>query len=227
MARRSWSARKRCLRNQECGSWFQPYHTRSIMVRMLMADDGRHLLRSVILLRGLAWKIGDPDHPAEAGLGAELPRRHHVVGAVERTGHDLDAVAVGAAKAQRRAAGGAKAALGDGGRAEERRLPLGPGKVRLVHVGKGSERRPAGLLAHPAVADRDPVRSRHDSKAHRATLAAAGENWFAWFGHACSIQRRKRITTGKDEAGDAGCTQRRLGIGGAACQIDKSRAGGL
>lgn len=83
------------------------------MIRMLMADDGRHLLRSVILLRGLARQIGDADHPAEAGLGAELPRRDDAVGVIEGAGHDLDPVAVDAAKAQRRAAGGAKAAFGD------------------------------------------------------------------------------------------------------------------
>ena len=52
------------------------------MVRMLVAGDGRHLLRPVILHRGLARQIGDADHPAEAGFGAELPCRDHVVRAV-------------------------------------------------------------------------------------------------------------------------------------------------
>src|SRR6478609_8194217 len=102
---------------------------RSIMIRMLMADDGRHLLRSVILLRGLARQVGDADHPAEAGFGSVLPRRHQAVGAVEGAGHDLDPVAVDAAETQRRAAGGAKTAIGDRRGAEERRFALGPGEI--------------------------------------------------------------------------------------------------
>src|SRR6476620_3393331 len=115
----------------------------SIMIRMLMADDRRHLLRPVILLRGLARQVGDSADPTEPGFSSVLPRWHHVVGAVARDGHDLDPLAVDAAKTQRRAAGGAIAALGDRGGAEERRLSLGPGKVRLVDVGEGGERRAA------------------------------------------------------------------------------------
>src|SRR6185437_6180355 len=95
------------------------YHARSdvvavsIMVRMLVADDGGHLLRPVILLRGLARKVRNADHPAEAGFGAELPGRDHPVGPVEGTGHDLDPGAVDAAEAQGRAAGRAEVAHGD------------------------------------------------------------------------------------------------------------------
>ncbi len=152
--------------------------------------DGRHLLRPVILLRGLAWQVGDADHPAEAGFGSVLPRRHQPVGTVEGAGHDLDPVAVDAAKTQRRAAGGAIAAIGDRGGAEERRLSLGPSEIRPVDVGEGGERRAARLLAHPAVADRDPVRGCRDRKADRAALAAAGENGFARVGHGCSIRRK-------------------------------------
>ena len=36
-----------------------------IMVRMLMADDARHPLRSVVFERGMARQIGDRHHPAE------------------------------------------------------------------------------------------------------------------------------------------------------------------
>src|SRR5437667_10120714 len=61
-----------------------------IMVGMLVAGNGPHLLRSVILQRGLAWQVGDADHPAEPGFGAKLPRRHQPVGAIESPGHDLD-----------------------------------------------------------------------------------------------------------------------------------------
>jgi len=75
------------------------------MVRVLVAGDGRHLLRPVILLRGLARQIGDADHPAEPGFGSILPRRHHSVGAIERPGHDLDPGAADPAEAQGRAAG--------------------------------------------------------------------------------------------------------------------------
>src|SRR3954453_11751082 len=149
-----------------------------IMVRMLMADDGRHLLRPVILLRGLARQVGDANHPAEAGFGPVLPGRHQLVGAVEGTCHDLDPVPVDAAETQRRAAGRAIAALGDGGGSEERGLPLGPGKIRPVDVGERGKGRTRRLLAHPAMADRNLVRRRRDRKADRAALAAAGENWF-------------------------------------------------
>src|SRR5512140_1760846 len=161
----------------------------SIMIRMLMADDGRHLLRPVILLRGLARQIRDAHHPAEAGFASILTRRHQAVGPVEGAGHDLDPVAVDAAEAERRAAGGAIAAIGDRRGAEERRLALGPGKFRPVDVGEGGERRAARLLAHPAMADRNLVGCCRDRKADRAALAAAGENGFADLGHACSIRK--------------------------------------
>src|SRR3954447_978369 len=87
---------------------------RSIMIRMLMADDGRHLFRSVILHRCLARQVGDADDPAEAGFRSILPGRHDAVGAVEGTGQDLDARAVDAAEAQRGAAGRAEIAHRDG-----------------------------------------------------------------------------------------------------------------
>src|SRR4029450_10372868 len=99
-----------------------------IMVRMLMAGDGRHLFRPVILLRGLARQVGDADHPAQPGFGSILPRRHHPGGAVERAGHDLDPRAADPPEAQWRAAVGAEIALGDGGGLEGGRLPAGPGE---------------------------------------------------------------------------------------------------
>src|SRR5258708_30989422 len=94
-----------------CDIWGAPP---SIMIRMLVADDAICLFRPVILQRGLARHVGDGDHPAEPGFGSKLPCRHHLVGVVERTGHDLDSWPADAAKAQRRAAGGAKIAFGDG-----------------------------------------------------------------------------------------------------------------
>jgi len=42
------------------------------MVRMLVADDAANLFRTVVLQRSLARQIGDADHPAEPGFGAEL-----------------------------------------------------------------------------------------------------------------------------------------------------------
>src|SRR5882757_9973492 len=78
----------------------------SIMVRMLVADDAAKLLRTVILQRGLARKVGNADHPAEPGFDAELPGGDDPVRPIERAGHDLDSGAVDAAEAQRRAAGG-------------------------------------------------------------------------------------------------------------------------
>ncbi len=39
----------------------------SIMVRMLVADDGGHLFRSVVLQRGLARQVDDGRDPAEPG----------------------------------------------------------------------------------------------------------------------------------------------------------------
>src|SRR3569623_2134573 len=60
----------------------------SIMVRMLMADDRRHLLRPVILLRGLALQVGDSHHPAEARFSSVLSGRHQPGGAVKGAGHD-------------------------------------------------------------------------------------------------------------------------------------------
>src|SRR5437588_5941575 len=94
-----------------CGSW-SPHP--SIMVRMLVADDGAELLGAVILQRGLARQIGDADHPAEARFGAILPRRHQPVGAIEGPRHDLDFWAADAAEAQGCAAVGAEIAHRDG-----------------------------------------------------------------------------------------------------------------
>src|SRR5581483_5694341 len=71
----------------------------SIMIRMLVADDGCHLLRAVILLRGLARHVGDAHDPAEPGFRAVLPCRDQPVRLVEGAGHDLDARAVDAAEA--------------------------------------------------------------------------------------------------------------------------------
>ena len=48
----------------------------SIMVRMLVADDGGHLFRPIILQRGLARQVDDGSDPAEPGLGSVLPDRH-------------------------------------------------------------------------------------------------------------------------------------------------------
>src|SRR4051794_34150086 len=90
----------------------------SIMVRVLMARNGRHLLRPVILLRGLARQVGDRHHPAETGFRAELPRRHDAVGPIERPCHDLDPRAVDAAEAERRAASCTEVTVGDRGRTE-------------------------------------------------------------------------------------------------------------
>src|SRR6476660_8052112 len=107
MARRRWSFLRgrsfqmRYSQSSVCGSFYRPdgfdventiavrgRHTivRLIMVRMLMADDAVNLVRSVVLQRGLARQIGDRDHPAEPGFGAELLDRNHPVRAVERTG---------------------------------------------------------------------------------------------------------------------------------------------
>src|SRR5215472_15377291 len=96
----------------------------SIVIRMLVAGDGGHLLRAVTLHRGLARQIRDAHHPAEPGFGAILPRRDHVVRSVERAGHDLDARTIDAAEAQGRAAGRAEIALGNRGGAEGGRLAL-------------------------------------------------------------------------------------------------------
>src|SRR5260370_55428 len=118
-----------------------------IMVRMLVADDAVDLVRTVILQRGLARQVGDADHPAQPGFGAELLGRYHPVRAVERAGHDLDSSAVDAAKAQRRAAGGAEITLGDGGGAERGWLAAGPGEIAAVNVSERRERRAGRLLA--------------------------------------------------------------------------------
>src|ERR1700689_3996171 len=125
------------------------------MVRMLAVDDAARFVRTVVLQRGLARKVGNADPPAEPGFGAELLGRHNPVGPVERAGHDLDSGAVDAAKAQRRAAVGAKIALGDRGGTERSGLAAGPGKIRALNVGEGRERRAGRLLAHPAVTDTD------------------------------------------------------------------------
>src|SRR5258705_1814896 len=107
-----------------------------IMVRMLVADDATMLLRPVVLQRGLARQIGDADHPAEPGFGAELLGRYHPVRPVEGAGHDLDPWAVDATEAERGAAIPAKIAFGDGGGAERGRLAAGPGEILTVNVGQ-------------------------------------------------------------------------------------------
>src|SRR6478672_12937300 len=107
------------------------------MVRMLVADDAAKLVRAVVLQRGLARQIGDADHPAEPGFGAELLGRYHPVRPVECAGHDLDPRAVDAAKAQRRAAIRAEIALGNGGGAERRWLAAGPGEIAAVNFSEG------------------------------------------------------------------------------------------
>src|SRR5207245_4055980 len=106
-----------------------------VMVRMLVADDATKLVRAVVLQRGLARQIGDADHPAEPGFGAELLGRYHPVRPVECAGHDLDPLAVDAAEAERGAAISTKIALGDGGGAERRRLAAGPGEVAAIDIG--------------------------------------------------------------------------------------------
>src|SRR5664279_6570335 len=126
-----------------------------IMVRMLVADDAAKLLRPVILQRGLARQVGDADHPAEPGFGAELLGRHYQVRPVEGAGHDLDSGTVEAAKTQRRAAIPAEIALGDRGGTERGRLAPGPGEIGVIDVGERGERRAGSLLAHPAMTDAD------------------------------------------------------------------------
>src|SRR6185437_16851663 len=131
LALRSRPTRRQHWQSLERGSWRSPYHIRwqrdpLIMIRMLMAGDGGHLLRAVILYRGLARQIRDAHHPAEPGFRAKLPCWDHAIRPVESAGHDLDARAVDAAEAQRRAAGWAEIALGDRGGAERGRLALGP-----------------------------------------------------------------------------------------------------
>src|SRR4051812_22775307 len=103
----------------------------SIMVRMLVADDGSELFRPVILQRGLARQVGDADPPAEPGFGAILPGRHQLVGAVEGPRHDLDPRAADTAEAQGRAAVGAEIAHRDGRGLERRRLAAGPAEIRM------------------------------------------------------------------------------------------------
>src|ERR1700704_3481019 len=125
------------------------------MVRMLVADDAVKLVRTVILQRGLTWHVGDRHHPAEPGFGGELLGRPHAVRAVERAGHDLDPRAVDAAKAQRRAAIGAKIAHRDGGGPERGWLAAGPGEIATLNVSEGRERRAGRFLAHPAATDAD------------------------------------------------------------------------
>src|SRR6266702_4321396 len=119
----------------------------SVMVRMLVADDLVQLVRAVILQRGLARHVGDRHHPAEPGFGAELLGRYQLVGAVERTGHDLDSRAIDAAKAQRCTAIGAEVALGNGRGAERSRLAARPGEILARNIGKGREWCAGRLLA--------------------------------------------------------------------------------
>src|ERR1700730_18616574 len=161
----------------------------SIMVRMLVADDAAKLVSPVVLQRGLARHVGDRDHPAEPGFGAELLGRYHPVGAVEGAGHDLDSRAVDAAKTQRRAAILAVVAFSDGGGAERGRLAAGPAEIAAVDVGEGGKRRAGRLLAHTAMTDADFYRRRRQREANGAALAAAGQKGFCNLGHAHSISR--------------------------------------
>src|SRR6266566_7988476 len=149
-----------------------------VMVRMLVADDATKLVRAVVLQRGLARQIGDADHPAEPGFGAELLGRYHPVRPVEGAGHDLDPLAVDAAGAERGAAIPAKIALGDGGGAERGWLAAGPGEVLAVNVGERRKWRAGRLLAHPAMTDADFHRRRRHRKTDGAALAAAGQDGF-------------------------------------------------
>src|SRR5258707_3712989 len=160
-----------------------------VMVRMLVAEDATKLVRAVVLQRGLARQIGDADHPAEPGFGAELLGRYHPVRPVEGTGHDLDPRAIDAAEAERGAAIPAKIAFGDGGGAERGRLPAGPGEVLAVDVGKRRKWRAGGLLAHPAMTDADFHRRRRHRKADGAAFAAAGQDGFRSRTHAPSVSR--------------------------------------
>jgi len=127
------------------------------MIRMLVADDAAHLLRPIILLRGLARQVGKTNHPAEPGFGAILAGGDHAVGAIEGAGHDLDPRAIDMPKAQWRAAILAKVTLGDRGRTEGGRLAAGPGEVALFDLGKGGEWSAGGLLAHAAMANTDCI----------------------------------------------------------------------
>src|SRR3989442_2573925 len=158
-----------------------------VMVRMRVADDATKLGRAVVLQRGLARQIGDADHPAEPGFGAELLGRYHPVRPVEGAGHDLDPRAVDAAEAERGAAIPAKIALGDGGGAERGWLAAGPDEVLAVNVGERRKWRAGGLLAHPAMTDADFHRRRGHRKADGAALAAAGQDGLRRRGHAPSV----------------------------------------
>src|SRR5258705_194230 len=160
-----------------------------LMVRMLVADDATKLVRAVVLQRGLARQIGDADHPAEPGFGAELLGRYHPVRPVEGAGHDLDPRAIDAAEAERGAAIPAKIALGDGGRAERGPLAAGPGEVLAVNVGKLTKGPAGGPFAHPAMTDADFDRQRRHRKADGAALAAAGQDGFRSRAHAPSVSR--------------------------------------
>src|SRR3954451_7611894 len=140
---------------------------------MLVVGDGRQLFRTVILYGRLARQVGDAENPAEPGFGSILPGRNQPVGTVEGAGHDLDPGTVDAAEAQGRAAIPAEVTLGDRRGFERSRLAAGPAKVRMLDIGKGSERRARGFLAHPAMTDRDLGRSAGHCKADRAALAAS------------------------------------------------------
>jgi len=59
---------------------------------------------------------------------------HHPVGAVERSGHDLDPRTIDQTVTQRGAAIAAEIALGDRGRAECSGLALGPGEIDVLDV---------------------------------------------------------------------------------------------
>ena len=162
-----------------------------------------------------------------------LLRRHHPVGPVERAGHDLDPGAVDAAIAQRRAAGGAEIALGDGGGAERGRLAAGPGEILVLDVGEGGERRAGRLLAHPAMADADLGRRAPTAQSGRRRIGSRRSERVCR-SPSCSLhpppgflQHRQRIAAGKDEIADAGGAQRGFLLAGPACQIDMPCAGGL
>src|ERR1700687_1549875 len=159
------------------------------MVRMLVADDAMKLVRTVVLQRGLTRQVGHSHYPAEPGLGAELLSRYHPVGAVERSGHDLDPGAVDAAKAERRTALFAVIALGDGGGTERGRLAAGPGEIGAGDIGERGGTRAGRLLAHTAMTDADLYRRRRQRKANGAALAAAGQNGFRRRCHVHSVSR--------------------------------------
>src|SRR5205085_2217369 len=90
--------------------------------------------------------------------------------------HNFDPGAADATKAQGSTAGGAEVALGDRRGTERRWLSARPGKILVRYIGEGRERRATRLLAHTAMADADLQRRGGQREAHRAALAATGQN---------------------------------------------------